>query len=91
MSREENVAKKAYIVWPNLTFGNLFPNLNSLVEAKFGANKSYDTLLVKQNEPSFPVKLCFFEETAKTLNGFLVQLQTVFYGTSLMDCLENIV
>ena len=85
MSREENVAKKAYIVWPNLTFGNLFPNLNSLVEAKVGANKSYDTLLVKQNEPSF------FEETAKTLNGFLVQFQTVFYGTSLMDCLENIV
>ena len=69
-----------------MTFGNQLPNLKQPGRGKVGENKSYDILLMKQNDTLLPVKLCFLKETAKTLNLFQTQLLMVPF---LVDCLEN--
>ena len=38
---------------------------------KHSESKSYDTLLAQQNDPSMPVRSCFFEENARTLMHLL--------------------
>lgn len=40
------------------------------------ANKSYETLIFNMSDPLIHVKLCFFEESVKKLNDFLVAFQT---------------
>ena len=57
-----------------------------------GENKSYDFLLSKMNDLLVPVKLRFFEETAKKLNNFLVTFQTSSLMVPLLvDSLESLV
>ena len=95
-AENENVAKKAYNVLPKLLevvdFWKSLPKSKQPGQGKAGANKSYDTLLLKRNDPLVPVKLRFFEETAKIINAFLVQFQTQSPMVPfLVDCLENIV
>ena len=73
-------------------FWKSLPKSKQPGQGKAGANKSYDTLLLKRNDPLVPVKLRFFEETAKIINVFLVQFQTQSPMVPfLVDCLENIV
>ena len=73
-------------------FWKSLPKSKQPGQGKAGANKSYDTLLLKRNDPLVPVKLGFFEETAKIINVFLVQFQTQSPMVPfLVDCLENIV
>ena len=95
-AENENVAKKAYNVLPKLLevvdFWKSLPKSKQPGQGKAGANKSYDTLLLKRNDPLVPVKLRFLEETAKIINAFLVQFQTQSPMVPfLVDCLENIV
>ena len=57
-----------------------------------GENKSYEFLLSRMDDSLVPVKLRFFEETAKKLNSFLFTFPTSSPMVSFtVGCLENLV
>ena len=57
-----------------------------------GKNRTYEFLLSQMNGPLVPVKLRFFEETAKKLNNFAVTFQTSSpMAPFIVDSLENLV
>ena len=75
-----------------LDFWKGLPKSKQLGRGRPGENKSYEFLLSQMNDPLVPVKLRFFEETAKKLNNFLVTFQTSSPMVPfIVDSLENIV
>ena len=90
------VAKKAFSIWPKmievLDFWKGLPKSKQAGQGRPGENKSYEFLLSQMNDPLEPVKLRFFEETAKKLNNVLVTFQTSSPMVPFIaDFLENLV
>ena len=68
------------------------PKSKQLGGGRPGENKSYECLLFEMNDPLVPVKLRFFEETAKKLDNFFVTFQTSSPMVSfIVDSPENLV
>ena len=74
------VAKKARLIWSKIievvSYWEQLPKNKQPGLGKPGANTSYDHLSKAVKDCLVPVKLLFFEEVAKKLNGFLVLFQT---------------
>lgn len=55
-------------------------------------SKSFEFLLFQMNDPLWPVKLRFLEETAKKLNNFLLTFQiNSLVVPFIVDSLENLI
>ena len=90
------VANRALSIWSKvievLDYWKGLPKSKQPGRGRPGENKSYDFLLSKMNDLLVPVKLRFFEETAKKLNNFLVTFQTSSPVVPfLVDSLESLV
>ena len=76
----ERVAKRGQEVWPKtiviVDFWKTLSKSKQPGQGKPGQNTSYEHLCKVYKDPLVPVKLQFFEETAKCLNSFLVVFQT---------------
>ena len=90
------IVKKPLSIWPKrievLDFWKGLPKSKRPGRGRPGENKSYEFLLSRMIDSLVPVKLRFFEETAKKLNSFLFTFPT---GSPIVpftvDSLENLV
>ena len=82
------VAKKPLSVWPKmievLDFWKGLPKSKQPGRGRPGENKSYEFLLSQMNDPLVPVKLHFFEETAKNSTIFLLLSKQVLQWCLLL-------
>ena len=90
------VVKKARVIWSKIievvSYWQQLPKNKQPGLGKPGANTSYDHLCMAVKDCLVPVKLIFFEEVPKKLNGFLVVFQTDKpMAPFLMETLEDLI
>ena len=76
----ENVAKRARIVWPKVVtvvaYWKGLAKSKQPEQGKPGQNTSYDHLCLSYKDVLIPLKIQFFEEIARSLNAFLLTFQS---------------